>query len=561
MNTYGLFGYAVYSHVTSDYIEFYPPNNPPEISGSDPADGQTDVPVALSELRFRLADADGDLMSYNVTTIPDIGSGSGGLKPDGVYSLPVSGLKELTKYSWTVSVSDGKDTTTQTYSFTTEGVSPIVSNPRPFDGEKEVQTDLTELRFTLQDPQHDFMSYTVQTSPDIGSASATNVAGGTYTVPVNGLTIGTLYHWYINATDGTHWTRMVLSFTSGYPSHFNPYDYGWQYRKQITIDHTKVTEPLTNFTVLISITDSDLTKAQSDGGDILFMDNTGSAVKIHHEIHVFDSSTGTLAAWVQVPELSSTTDTVFYMYYGNPTCVDQAYPQETWDSSYLAVWHMGDATTSTITDSTNNDNTGTKGVVNGPTEQGGVTGTSQDFDGTDDYIQFTTPIIPTGPKTVTGWIKRHTTADYGVVLATSTGISSLDRGTAWTMIPGNDKKMQCFLGNDEYGSHYMTVYITIPDLTNWHYYAMTYDGTTLQMYLDGSSDVSTTTKVGSETPPDYNLRMGKTNHPSYVYPLDGTLDDITISDVPRSIGWVQTSYQTMSDPAHFFTEGPEEHGP
>ena len=44
-------------------------------------------------------------------TTPDIGSGSGNLKPDGAYSIPVSNLVDLTTYTWHVEVSDGEDTT------------------------------------------------------------------------------------------------------------------------------------------------------------------------------------------------------------------------------------------------------------------------------------------------------------------------------------------------------------------------------------------------------------------------------------------------------------------
>ena len=82
--SYGLFGYALYTRVTAEVFEFYPPNTPPEIVQTDPADGQLMVPMSTTELRFEIHDADDELMSYNVTTDPNIGTGSGGLKPDGV---------------------------------------------------------------------------------------------------------------------------------------------------------------------------------------------------------------------------------------------------------------------------------------------------------------------------------------------------------------------------------------------------------------------------------------------------------------------------------------------
>ena len=57
--------------------------------------------------------------------------------------------------------------------------------------------------------------------------------------------------------------------------------------------------------MLLSTTDSDLMKTQTDGDDILFMNGAGAAVKQHHEIETFDGSSGKLVAWVNINDLSS----------------------------------------------------------------------------------------------------------------------------------------------------------------------------------------------------------------------------------------------------------------
>ena len=94
------------------------------------------------------------------------------------------------------------------------------------------------------------------------------------------------------------------------------YNASWQYRKTITIDYTKVSGSQTNFPVLINLTsDSDLAAhARSNGFDILFTSSDGTT-KLSHEIEKYTSATGELVAWVKVPSLSSTADTVLYMYY------------------------------------------------------------------------------------------------------------------------------------------------------------------------------------------------------------------------------------------------------
>jgi hypothetical protein len=117
---YGLAGYALFVTVNAEYIETFPPNFPPEISDESPRTGSSNMPVSLSELIFRINDPNGDRMSYTVTTDPHIGSGSGNMKGNGVYTVSVSGLEPYKTYRWTVSVSDGKDTTEKTFSFVTE---------------------------------------------------------------------------------------------------------------------------------------------------------------------------------------------------------------------------------------------------------------------------------------------------------------------------------------------------------------------------------------------------------------------------------------------------------
>jgi len=117
------------------------------------------------------------------------------------------------------------------------------------------------------------------------------------------------------------------------------WDSSWLHRKTVTINHTKVAADLANFPVLVDIVDSDLSsKAQSSGNDIVFTDS--SMNKLSHEIERYDNNTGHLVAWVKVPSLSSTSDTVLYMYYGNAAASNQQNPTAVWDPNYMMVQHL-----------------------------------------------------------------------------------------------------------------------------------------------------------------------------------------------------------------------------
>ena len=163
------------------------------------------------------------------------------------------------------------------------------------------------------------------------------------------------------------------------------WDCNWSYCKKIIIDHTKVDADLTNFPVLIyNSSDTDLRDhAQTDGDDIAFVSND-NLTQYDHEIEYYDSSTGNIVAWVEIPSLSSTEDTILYMYYGNPTCTSQENISGTWDSHYVMVQHLNE-TSGTHYDSTSYGNDGTQSGGVNQSATGKIDGADW-FDGNDDYI-------------------------------------------------------------------------------------------------------------------------------------------------------------------------------
>src|SRR5437660_1418178 len=87
-------------------------------------------------------------------------------------------------------------------------------------------------------------------------------------------------------------------------------------RKPITIHKTKVMGVLGGFPVWIDLSDPQITAAaQPDGSDIFFTD--AGNVAIPYERHY---TAGHLTAWVKL-DLATTTDTVIYVRYGDPTGV------------------------------------------------------------------------------------------------------------------------------------------------------------------------------------------------------------------------------------------------
>ena len=77
----------------------------------------------------------------------------------------------------------------------------------------------------------------------------------------------------------------------------------WNYRKEITIDHTNISSTLQIFRLLLQISDPDLKlKAQTDGDDIVLTDDNG--IQLNHEIETYDRTTGESYRLGKHPSLS-----------------------------------------------------------------------------------------------------------------------------------------------------------------------------------------------------------------------------------------------------------------
>ena len=165
-------------------------------------------------------------------------------------------------------------------------------------------------------------------------------------------------------------TKLILSFltllflTFLVPSDVfgDWYDTSWDHRNKITVSLNTVTSSdLSDFPVLISLTDSDFTQANSDGSDFVFTSSDGTTV-LDHEIEKFDSSTGELIVWVNFPTLPSSSNTDIYIYYeGDTSSVNS---EDVWNDDYVVVWHLSQTSTGAsgeFQDSTSNGNDGRGG--------------------------------------------------------------------------------------------------------------------------------------------------------------------------------------------------------
>jgi len=89
---------------------------------------------------------------------------------------------------------------------------PVVSGESPVDGSVGVSISLSSLGFDLVDYQGESMSWSVETSSNIGSGSGSVVGYGSVSVPVSGLIGDTSYLWFVNVTDGSNMINRSFGF-------------------------------------------------------------------------------------------------------------------------------------------------------------------------------------------------------------------------------------------------------------------------------------------------------------------------------------------------------------
>ncbi|MEJ7627140.1 MAG: DUF2341 domain-containing protein [Ferruginibacter sp.] len=325
------------------------------------------------------------------------------------------------------------------------------------------------------------------------------------------------------------------------------YNSNWANRKAITIDFTKVSAGThTNFPILISITDANLqVKAQSTGNDILFTSSDG-ITKIDHEIESYTTGTGALVAWVEIPSLSSSANTVIYMYFGNADAANQQNNTGTWDASFKGVYHLNGA----FADATSNANNGTNtGTIAG----NGKISNGRTFDRSNgsDFIQINGLMGSPTNFTLSGWATLITADPNGAEIISlgdncmlrydelsadkTSGITYTATGT-WT--PAGS------------GINYAG--------TGWHYVVYTFnDATNSQIvYVDGVQ-VATGSIVPTPlyTSGGVNTFIGKHGNGSADMDFDGSIDEIRVVSSARSAGWVLTEYNNQSSPSTFYSVG------
>lgn len=333
----------------------------------------------------------------------------------------------------------------------------------------------------------------------------------------------------------------------------------------VTIDHTKVANSdQTDFPMLFSAILPDLkllanggNVRNSNGYDIAFAEDSAGASILSWEIEKYDPATGQIIAWVKIPTLSYTTDTVIYLCYSNFALVsDISNPADVWSNGYGLVLHLGDGTTISTTESSANTTVTAHGTVNAET---GIVGGGATVPGTNgNYLSAANcaAITPTDAITLEAWMRPDALAAWQHAIAKG----YLDDGS-WNnpylsyalSLDATGGKVELWIAGSSSSYAQCIPFNNVACINGYRHYVGTFDGDNLNLYVDGANVKTEALNASITYSGTGDIGIGTRCPASDAEQWNGGLDEVRISSVARSADWIETEYNNMRDPLSFYT--------
>lgn len=332
-------------------------------------------------------------------------------------------------------------------------------------------------------------------------------------------------------------------------------DANYQYKLPLTIDYTKVAGDETDFNVLVSLTNGNLKSVanggfieDSNGYDIAFYNST-EITKLPHEIDSYTATTGEIVIWVK-SDISSTSNTVIWMYFGNKTISTDPSSTDTWHSDYIAVYHLKEAA-ATLDDATSNDYDMQESPGNEPNPTYAVTGkihkgieldaTAGWFDTEDGNVY---DLQADGTFMMEGWVYLDDTNPHGLF--------EIGHTYAGLYIDsGGELEARSYDGAA--ADHGVSGFSLAAEA--WYHVVGRWAGGAVDFFVNGApKNQDDNCNNGAAANP---LQLGHCTEYSPVAHryLDGKLDEVRFTDGNWSDNWIETQYNNQNSPSTFMTLG------
>ncbi len=317
----------------------------------------------------------------------------------------------------------------------------------------------------------------------------------------------------------------------------------WAHRMKVRFAGYNRGEALTNFPVLIRYAFDSTGFLSQPYNDLRFIDT--HSISLNYEMDKWNAE-GLSSVWVQVPRLAEAGDFI-WAYWGRRNCTLPAFTTNgaTWSEGFGGVWHLSEqaAHLGLQVDSTAFTNHGTyyNSEGNGiPGDPNGVIGGADFLTASNGYVlvPHAASLQPLHAVSCELWSKSIPTLWSG-------NGCLLNKRNSYMLHP--NKALRSLMFQTWLPTATGPTY-TPADITGWHHYAGTYEGTTIRLFFDGVPVETTTlqTEHRAINPDTGVLRIGRdydASEPSRF--LEGWIDEVRVSGQARSTNWIWASWASQ----------------
>jgi len=357
---------------------------------------------------------------------------------------------------------------------------------------------------------------------------------------------------------------------------------GWGRRVKVTIQNGQVSggSSLTDFPALLTLDtlpsemfDADGSfPAQNGGGDIRVSSDEAGSSQLSIDVVSFvtdnNPANGFAEIWVNVPSVSNSVDTDFYVWYNtsgtdSQPAVADAFGRDAVWSDYWGVFHMAEDPSGSapqILDSTGNGHnlTSNGSMVTGDLVAAKI-GNGLEFNGSSQYLNSGAAIVSGPPFTLQAWIETTDLVNGKCVVSISDESSIGDQHALIVdddSTPGTGGDRISAMSRDAGVFHSAISTSGISSGVQAFAVGVWASSSSRIAYKDGGNSGSDGTSLTPSTLTDTDIGRLGDNTPNWEWP--GVLDEIRIRGSALSADWIATDYNNQNDPGTFIVDGAPE---
>ena len=293
-----------------------------------------------------------------------------------------------------------------------------------------------------------------------------------------------------------------------------------------------------------------------DGGDIRFTSDAAGVNVYIPEVKNFNLATPTGTFYFNIPSLAASSNTIMYVWYGDPNLTNPGNTTWSSDGNYDAVFHFEQAQGVANVDSTGGGNDLTPEGTTKPTTGACQIDNGHTYNGAN-YCDTTTKIPETGAWTIEAWV--HFATDVNGDYSWIANYDSTETYCQYGLMSRNPGQIEIdIVAGPTYGYCWWLTDNNVISTTGAYHIVCVSDGTIVSgkvgmtCYVNGVSKTLTnkfasmtalpaTTDCGKAT-------VGRLGEYNGLYLKSGsTVDEVRMSHVVRSADWIKTGYNNQKN--------------